>query len=375
MADSDSNLNLRLALSYLGQELQKRMDNFGAQCLELRKKEQAATLSKNADCYPGDPAMGKDEDGPGGDLAMGESKGKGFDKKPIPFKYQSSCDNCGSDVHDKDESLCPKCKAKSSVKKDEVPASERREGSVLPEDKKAKEISAEGSGGDVKKLKKDAMAGAPKAKAAPPPIPADAKPAAPKAAPAAAPKAPAMGAGTPQAGGMKSPRMAGAAIPPPTPGMKPMKLPGVTLPKGPGVSAPIKTDARLGKEELGKAAISPRDAAADASKRPAAAASAGKLMDTMLAPKAMPSAAPAMPKQLPSSGPIQLAGVGQPAAAPAKGVQTMTERVASGMGKPAHELAGPPRIALPGAGLFAKKPAAVPPPVPADAKPMAKPVK
>lgn len=330
MADSDSKLKLAHALHYLGQELKKRMDDFGAECLELRKREAAAVK--------------KDDGDMGADLAMSEL-----------------CKSCGLK-----KALC-KC-----MGKDEVPASERGEGSVLPDDKKAKEISAEGSGGDVKKLKKDALA----PKASPPPIPADAKPKAPAApkmgagALPAAPKTPAMGAGSPQAGGLKSPAMAGAAIPPPPPGQKPMKLPGLTLPKGPGVSAPIKTNARLGKEELGKTAISPRDAAADQAKRPVAAASAGKLMDSMLGNKAP------MPAAVPASAPApQLAGVGQPIPAPAKGVQTMAERVASSMGPSGATLAGPPRIALPGAGLFAKKPAAVPPPVPADAKPAIKPVK
>lgn len=176
-------------------------------------------------------------------------------------------------------------------------------------------------------------------------------------------------AGMPMAGGAGAmpaapkPKLAGAAIPPPPPGMKPMKLPGVAKPAiapkppamGAGTPSPV---AKAALEKAGPVTLGPRSMQArknfgartqqeQAIKLPGVQASAGRLMDQMLASPG--KAAPQAPgKILPMTSPApQLAGVGQPIAKPAQGVQTMAERVASRMPAGPSAFTAPPPQAKP----------------------------
>jgi hypothetical protein len=163
------------------------------------------------------------------------------------------------------------------------------------------------------------------------------------ALPGAAPKAP--GAAPPAA--VPGAASAGAKPMGAAPKLPAAPKPAAAAPKPPAMGA---GSAPTVKSELKKTGISPRDVAADQAKRPAAAASAGSLMDSMLA---APKPA-AKPVTLPMTSPApQLAGVGQPVAKPAQGVQTMAERVASKMPTPAQATAG---LKLPGAHLFGGPP-------------------
>jgi hypothetical protein len=144
-----------------------------------------------------------------------------------------------------------------------------------------------------------------------------------------------------------APKLAGAAIPPPHPAMKPMKLPGVSMtPKTPKPPAPAGGAPAM-KKELNKAVIpSVRDKVSQAAKLPGVRASVGNTMDSMLAAKPAP--------MLAHTPAPQLAGVGQPIARPAQGVQTMAERVASKVP------AGPSTFNNPPAAMKPKIPGAMP---------------
>lgn len=162
----------------------------------------------------------------------------------------------------------------------------------------------------------------------------------------------------------KQPKMAGGAIPPPHPGMKPMKLPGVaSTPKpaaapkpamGAGTPSPVTKQEmkKAGPTTLGPRAMEARKKFGErtmneqAAKRPIVAASAGKLMDSMLAGPPSKTAAMAPGTTLPATqGAVP--GVGHKPALPAQGVQTMAERVASKMPAGPSAFTQPPPAAKP----------------------------
>jgi len=152
----------------------------------------------------------------------------------------------------------------------------------------------------------------------------------------------AMGGAAPKAPG--APKLAGGAIPPPHPGMKPMKLPGVSMtpkmpkPAAPAMGAGSTGGMGMGKKELAKAGLpSVRDQKAQAAKLPGVRAKVAGTMDSMLQGAPMVPHTPAP----------QLAGVGQPIARPAQGVQTMAERVASKMPASGPTFSNPPAQAKP----------------------------
>lgn len=236
------------------------------------------------------------------------------------------------------------------VKKWEMPAGSSPDApgpkvGVYPDDKPVKVVGSKEGGNDGSAVERGKMA-----KAAPAP---GGIPAAPKA-PAAggAPKLPKLSAapGGAPAGAPKLPKL-------PTPG----KAPAGGAPKTPPLGAGQPN--LKAEPELSKTSISPRNQAEQKAKLPHVRASAGGLMDNMLAGGSKPLA-PGQPLAIQPvvSNPLKPVGVrsdvgggGPKPMVPAgqKPVQTMAERVASRMpaGQPASALAAPPALARPGAAF------------------------
>lgn len=407
---ADKEYELGEAMPLIAAALKKKVDEYTATMRDLRIRE----LSKAETCPlcgQNDKAgscaclsqLRKDEgmDAGGGDLALSECTGEPLCK----------CGSCSKlDRYAKGELSADEKKGLVCTKPDPK--------AKLPGDKKSKDASDNGSGGDVKKGKKLSKAVLPgelahqsvsEGTAPPPPPPApvgkstkeeDADWEADKVQaqldskkPQKSPKQPTSGSvyrkdekpKLPKLGAPKMPGAGPSKLPKPTapaaaakpamPGAAGAGAPAPAAPMGKGElsenpeapkgSIPVKkADApsasvprKLGEGKIDAVRastsnimdqmlaapkpapkipgrkISTRDQKNDLAARPHAAASAGKLMDNMLAPSPLaPQTALPTGTTLPATAPsLHLAGVGQPTAKPAQGVQTMTERVASNM--------------------------------------------
>lgn len=191
-----------------------------------------------------------------------------------------------------------------------------------------------------------------------------------------------MGMATPKA--PAAPKLAGAAIPPPHPTMKPMKLPGVsTTPKMPKPAAPAmgagtaSPVAKAALEKAGPVALGQRSMAArqkfgertqneQAAKLPGVRASAGNLMDNMLAGgnKPLNPGQPLSIKPIASNPTVPVGtrpsatGGQAPAPKPAVGIPMVQAKAAAMPAGPSTFSAPPPaaKPKLPGAAPTAAAP-------------------